>query len=720
MSGAVDESTRRTIAEGRQTLGSALSAAQTHLQKVFIAFVIGFMGTFYLMRAFVWAQLKQDLISHTDASVIARTPFDVILLQAKIGLAVGALVSVPFLIYYSRAGLRRHGLWPAQKVAWWKLLFIVVSAVFLFLVGAAYSYLVFFPVMFDFLAGNAVSAGFNPTYSIVKWTQFIALLTLSFGLAAQLPLAMSALAYANIVSYEFFRDNWRYAVVLIFAFGALFSPPDPFTQIMWALPLIGLYAFSLQVTRVVVVAKRAGSEVDVLSVALGKWNVLAGTALLTFFAVWAFFQRYGIPAINDVLLRVPYVEQYAPVPTLTAATGLSQSVAVGLLAGGVTLVVLCVATFHFVATELEKQAAQTMATNPRAASVGDPADIDIGPLDAAGVRAAPPEVFVEMSEDDALRLANEAVDEGDKAKAQAILDRFDEAEEMGADAAEAAAAQDDEDVLTSTTAGMVDAFTEEDTTEDDIGGYFYDIRFILDSLMSKAFWIVGQFMVVLAATFVILYDGGIKRLKEEFTGNLPDQLASQVEIVTLHPVEALIFMVKVSTLLAVVSVIPLIMYFAWPALKERGLAGGDRRVLLVWGGTLMTGIVGGSLVGFIYVAPAIISWLAQDVLQAQMVIAYRVNNFGWLVLFTTIGIGLLANIPLTMLLFHRGRIVTFEKMWRNWRTVVIAIVTFGAVASPKGIFTMLLLAIPTALAFLFGLVLLWLLTLGGRTSASAS
>jgi sec-independent protein translocase protein TatC len=267
---------------------------------------------------------------------------------------------------------------------------------------------------------------------------------------------------------------------------------------------------------------------------------------------------------------------------------------------------------------------------------------------------------------------------------------------------------------------MVDAFTEEDTTEDDIGGYFYDIRFILDSLMSKAFWIVGQFMAVLAGTFAILYDGGIKRLKEEFTGNLPDQLASQVDIVTLHPVEALIFMVKVSTLLAIVSVIPLIMYFAWPALKERGLAGGDRRVLLVWGGTLMTGIVGGSLVGFIYVAPAIISWLAQDALQAQMIIAYRVNNFGWLVLFTTIGIGLLASIPLTMLLFHRGRIVTFEKMWRNWRTVVIAIVTFGAVGSPKGIFTMLLLAIPTAFAFLFGLALLWLLTLGGRSGASAS
>ena len=52
---------------------------------------------------------------------------------------------------------------------------------------------------------------------------------------------------------------------------------------------------------------------------------------------------------------------------------------------------------------------------------------------------------------------------------------------------------------------------------------------------------------------------------------MPDALQQNVDIVTLHPVEALIFMIKFSTLLAAVATLPLVLYYAWPRLKERGL-----------------------------------------------------------------------------------------------------------------------------------------------------
>ncbi|MFW6046005.1 MAG: twin-arginine translocase subunit TatC, partial [Natronomonas sp.] len=221
--------------------------------------------------------------------------------------------------------------------------------------------------------------------------------------------------------------------------------------------------------------------------------------------------------------------------------------------------------------------------------------------------------------------------------------------------------------------------------------------------------------------FFALYAGGIGWLNDQFVRRMPDQFAaSQVGIVTLHPVEALIFQIKVSVIFGAVAVVPLLLYYAWPALQERGLARGDRRVLLAWGGTMLIGILVGSIVGFIYVAPAVISWLAADVLRAEMILAYRINNFGWLIFFSTVGVGLLAMIPVTMVMFHRGNIVPYRTMRTRWREVAIAVLALGAIGSPRGVFTMFLVGIPVVATYLFGLGILWVYTLGGTRNVPRS
>jgi sec-independent protein translocase protein TatC len=748
MSGAIDDDTRRAVASGRETAGAMLKSAQQDLQKVFIVAVLGLMGTIWLLRKYVWDILKTDLFArlaekHPEAfaetEVVAITPFDVILLQVKIGLVVALLLAIPMFIWYSRDALRRRGYWPGERVARWKVAAIVLMSLVLGAGGVAYAYTLFFPIMFDFLATNAWQVGFKPTYSIVKWAQFVFLLTLSFGLAAQLPLVMSALSYSGIVPYETFRDKWRYAVVGIFVFGALFSPPDPFTQIMWAVPLVLLYAFSLQMARLVTIAKRSSDQVAVPEVARARWNVIAGAAFVVGVAVYLFYTRGGLAALNSAVTSLPPWARTGPFRHVGAVMGLSDQVAAAIVAVIVGAFAAGVALFYVLAQALSE--ADREAHGPAPASTGGPAEIDLDTLDAAGVRAAPPEVFAEMSEDEALSKASAAMEADEPDKAQAILDRFDEAEAEreaaadadadadGADAEDAAAAGaagaaaggdggDDEggagQTAQQTAAGMLSAFTEEEKTEDDIGGYYYDIAFILDSLTSKAFRLVAVFMAVLAVSFGWLYQGGIRRVKDTFFARMPGALQQEVEIVTLHPVEALIFMIKFSTLLAIVATLPLLLYYAWPALKERGLVRGDPRVMLVWGFTLLAGIVGGSLLGFFYIAPGIISWLATDAVNANMIIAYRINNFGWLVIYTTVGVGLLAEIPVSMLLFHFGGIASFQRMRDYWRHVMVGIFAFSGLFSPRGVFTMLLIALPAAFAYALGLALLWVLTLGGR------
>jgi sec-independent protein translocase protein TatC len=698
----LDSDTRDTLASGRRTAGELWGAAQSKLRRVFIVFVIGLIGTFYALRLWIWPALERDLLAR-GADTVAITPFDVILLQAKFGIAAGILLSIPPFLYYAREPLKRRGLYPEDGVAQWKLIVIAFLAAALFAGGVTYSYNLFFPIMFDFLANNALNAGLAPTYSIVDWTQFIFVLALSFGLAAQLPLVMTALAYANIVSYETFRDKWKYAVLGMFGFGALFSPPDPFTQAMWAGPLLVLYGLSLYLTRLVVALQRGGEAVDLVASVRENLHRLAAAAVLVGGGTW-WLLTGGLRLLNAELLpRLPAA--YRPDP-LTAGSLLPGT-------GGPAAVVATAVLMAALAAVLAALYYAWPSLEP-AQRFGDPTEIDLEALDAAGIRAAPLEAFQALEEDEVLGLARGAMEADDAEKARAVLDRYDEAEAAADDAADG----DDEVIegaMTSGTTGVVNALSEDERSEEEIGGYYYDIAFVFDSMRSKAFRIFAVFIVVLVSVFTFLYAGGIGAIKNDFLRRLPEVVRPEdVSVITLHPVEALVFEVKIATLLGLVATLPLILYYAWPALQERGLAGGDRNVFFGWAGALAVGLLAGSALGYFVIAPAVVSYLVYDAFQANLVIAYRVSNFFWLIFFTTVGIGLLLDIPVTMLLFQRAGIVSYRTMRDRWRVVILGTMVLAAVLTPAGVLSMVLVAIPVGLFYGLGLLLLWIVTLGGR------
>ncbi|MDS0295872.1 twin-arginine translocase subunit TatC [Halogeometricum luteum] len=717
MSSALDGDTRRALDEGRETAGAMLRAAQKDLQKVFIVFLVGFLGTFYALRLYVWGFLKaitrqnmQQTISE-EVQIIAQTPFDVVLLQAKIGMVTGLIVAAPVFIYFSRDALRERGYWPESPVPRWKLALVVGGMVALFALGVAYGYLFFFPITFAFLAQSTVNIGFAPTYSIVKWAQFMFLLTVSFGLASQLPLAMTLLSYTEIVPYETFRDQWRYAVVAIFLAGALFTPPEPFTQILWAIPVLTLYGFSLYLSKVLVTARRGSERIDVRAGVSKRWNVVAGAGVLGGAAVYLFY-TVGGPAAVDGALRLAGSDYRFP--ALDGMLGLPAQSALLLLAvlGGLVFLVLGVC--YAVYKDLEE------SVGPLERGVGDPSSIDVRELDTAGVRAAPPEAFADLSEEEAMAIAGDALDEGDNERAQAVLDRFDEAEATREAEEQGGEGTDDEpgeleDRATRAGGTLFEGLTDGETDEDDIGGYYKDISFIVESLTSKTFWIVGVFMTTMALAFTALYVGGLRVVYEQFLSRLPAQVTPDevLNVVALHPMEALLFMVKFSVLVGAIVTLPLVAFFAWPALRERNIVRRRRRTVFLWTGSLVGGLLGGFVLGYFYVAPAVISWLVNDAVQSNMIISYRITDFFWLIFFTTGGIGILADIPILLLLLN-GSGVSYQSLRGRWREVTVGVLAFAAVFTPAGILTMFLVTIPLMAAYGIGLGLLFVVTFGGR------
>ena len=76
-------------------------------------------------------------------------------------------------------------------------------------------------------------------------------LILAFGFAFQMPVVMSLAGRAGIISAQQLRQGRRYAIVGIFVFAAFVTPPDPFSQIILGLAILGLYEMSIIAVRLV-------------------------------------------------------------------------------------------------------------------------------------------------------------------------------------------------------------------------------------------------------------------------------------------------------------------------------------------------------------------------------------------------------------------------------------------------------------------------------------
>ena len=144
------------------------------------------------------------------------------------------------------------GLYKHEKNAF--LPFLMATPI-LFFAGGAMVYYLIAPLAWNFfLSYQNMSESGVPIRLEAKMGEYLSLMMrfiFAFGLAFQLPVVLGLMAKVGIVTYTSLQKFRKYAIVIAFLSAAFLTPPDPFSQISLALPIIILYEISIYIAKII-------------------------------------------------------------------------------------------------------------------------------------------------------------------------------------------------------------------------------------------------------------------------------------------------------------------------------------------------------------------------------------------------------------------------------------------------------------------------------------
>lgn len=174
----------------------------------------------------------------------ALKPMTYFFLSLQISLLGGVTLALPVLFYQTWKFLAPGLLQRERRL----LVPIVLLSVLCFATGALVAYWIVLPLGLRFFLALE-PPDMTSQWAVDEYLSFVMRLLLGFGLVFEMPVLAFFLARLGLITAAFLRQIRRYAVIGIFVVGAIFTPPDPISQMFMAMPLLVLYEISVWVAR---------------------------------------------------------------------------------------------------------------------------------------------------------------------------------------------------------------------------------------------------------------------------------------------------------------------------------------------------------------------------------------------------------------------------------------------------------------------------------------
>jgi len=243
--------------DAKMTLGEHLE----ELRRRIIYALVGLAVAAAVSLLFTFDLLELLRRSYLDVLSQLNIPGNLVILDVtggitnylKVALYSGLVLASPW-VFYQAWLFVSSGLHPRERRL---VLIAAASCSVLFVCGAAFFLLVVAERVLFFLLMMIKWMGADPKITFRSHIAFMTQMTIVFGLAFQTPLLIFLLGALNVVSVATLNRYRRHVIVAILLLAALFTPPDPFSQIALAIPLWLLYELGVLLTYLFVRKRKA-------------------------------------------------------------------------------------------------------------------------------------------------------------------------------------------------------------------------------------------------------------------------------------------------------------------------------------------------------------------------------------------------------------------------------------------------------------------------------
>ena len=233
----------KDLDETRAPLMEHLIELRRRLLWSFAALGGAFALCLYFARP-IFAFLVQPLLRAGQGRIIYTDIFEAFFAEIKVAFFAAIMLAFPIMASQLWQFVA-PGLYAKEKRAFFP--FLIMTPV-LFMSGAALAYYVAMPLALHFLLGYQGNLGGiqqEALPAVGNYLSFVTKFLFGFGVAFLLPVLLMLLERAGIVTRLQLKAGRRYAIVGAFAIAAVLTPPDVFSQLLLAVPLVLLYELAL-------------------------------------------------------------------------------------------------------------------------------------------------------------------------------------------------------------------------------------------------------------------------------------------------------------------------------------------------------------------------------------------------------------------------------------------------------------------------------------------